>query len=156
MLVSLCAEDKFYYGLKFRPYSIGAQPTSPQPNQFIAAEDVRKYPQFAKVDKRDYRHGILAYPSKLSDKDVKGYELVDLNGIEDKKWDAFIELIKDCKEYDMTYDDFVEDYIHPRAELRDENPLKDLKPIEFFSMLEKKGFPGKLAGLKRLYKTTKV
>lgn len=155
MLISISLGKKFYYGLKFRPYSIGAKPTNPQPVEFIQADEVHKYPQFSNVDKRDYRHGILAYPKELSEKDVKGYELVDLNGIEEKKWKLFLELIETCKEYELSYEDFVEDYVHPRAELKDDNPLGDLKPIEFFSLLTKQGYPGKLEGLKKLYNTYK-
>lgn len=155
ILISVSAPQKFYYGLKFRPYSIGAQPTNPQPVEFIDAEKAAKDKRFAGIrDSRNYRHGILAYPKELPERDVKSFELVDLNTPdEDKLWSQFLEFVEDSVEYEIEFDDFVKDYIHPRGTARDSNPLHEMKPVDFFNLLKRKGYPGKMEGLKRLYET---
>ena len=53
----------------------------------------------------------------------------------------------------IEFDDFVKDYIHPRGTARDSNPLHEMKPVDFFNLLQRKGYPGKMEGLRRLYET---
>lgn len=130
-LESASLQKKYYYGLQFRPYSIGAQPKGPI--QFIEPDDIPI--KFRDVDKRKLRHGILVYPNKLSDRDVSQYQLVDLNLPSPREqWARFKEFAQDMVEYEIDYDEFVKDFIHPRGQLRDRNPLHQMKPVDFLNL----------------------
>lgn len=151
-LTSLSAPRKgFMYGLRLRPYSIGAQPKGPI--QFIDVEEIPRDIK-KKYKEPDYRYGILVYPKKLSDRDVDHYSLTDMNApSQEEEWAKFKEFVEDMVEYEMDFDDFVQNYIHLRGELRENNPLSHMKPNELFGLLAKKGYPGRLVGLEKLFNT---
>lgn len=148
-LASTKLEKGFAYGLRLRPYSIGAQPKNPI--QFIDKEDLPRE-ILQKYKEPDYRYGVLVYKNKLNDRDVEHYSLTDMNApSESEMWAKFKEFVEDMVEYEIEFDDFVNDFIKPRGELRERNPLHHLKPNEFFAMLQRNGYPGRLEGLKKLY-----
>jgi len=69
----------------------------------------------------------------------------------DTLWEQFVEFCIEIVEYEVEYQQFFADYVHPHEDVRDSNPLHRLKPIDFFSLLESKGFSGNLAGLEAFY-----
>lgn len=142
-------EKGFVYGLRLRPYSIGAQPDNPI--QFISPEELpfdikRKYKE------PDYRFGVLVYKNKLSDRDVEHFSLTDMNVPSPaEQWELFKDFVEDMIEREIDFDEFVESFIKPRAEYAHLNPLSHLKPAELFSLLQKNGYPGRLKGLEKMY-----
>lgn len=151
--VSTAAQLKkgYVYGLRIRPYSIGAQPKNPI--QYIEVDDLpREITQ--KYKEPDYRFGVLVYRNKLSDRDVDHFSLTDMNKpTPEEQWAAFKEFVEERIEYEIDFDEFVQDYIRPRAEYAHLNPLADLKPAELFDLLARNGYPGRLKGLQKLYET---
>lgn len=149
VLVSL-SNNAFYYGMRVRPFSIGTQPKGH--TGFIehgnAPADIQK-----RFKEPDYRFGILIYPRPLSDSEIEHYSLTNLNINNEEDWKRFVEFTKRMLDYEVDYDQFVEDYIHPRGALRSENPLHEMAPNDFFALLASKGYPGRLAGLKKMYDT---
>jgi hypothetical protein len=136
------------YGLRARPYSIGAQPKGSI--EFIQPDDVSREIR-KQFDASNFRHGILVYPSPLSEKEISSYELIDLNNPLGKQWDSFVEFATDMVENEIEFDEFIADFVHPRGSMRKNNPLHLMKPVDFFKLLSKNGFPGNMMGLKKFY-----
>lgn len=141
--------DTFTYGLRARPPSIGAVPKGF--DSWIQKIDVSEAIKAA-WQPNYYRHGILTYSAALSASEISGYELVDMN-IEplDTLWGQFVEFCTELVEYEVEFQQFLTDYVHPDGDVRASNPLNRLKPIDFFSLLQSKGFSGNLAGLETFY-----
>jgi hypothetical protein len=141
--------NTFTYGLRARPPAIGAVPKGF--DSWIQKIDVSEAIKAA-WHPNYYRHGILTYLVALSDSEISSYELVDMNVDPlDTLWEQFVEFCTETVEYEVEYQQFVDDYIHPDGDVRANNPLHILKPTDFFNLLEKKGFSGNLAGLKVFY-----
>lgn len=150
VLVSIAKAKEYLYGMRLRPFSLGTQPKGH--SRFIAPADIpesitRKLPESR------YRFGIVVYPKPLSDSDIQHYSLTDLNGDDQAQWQKFFLFAQEMKSYGVDYDTFVEDYIHPKGELRANNPLHDMNPSVFFKILADHGYPGRLEGLKKFYKS---
>lgn len=148
VLVSIAKTAEYLYGMRLRPFSIGTQPKGH--TRFI---DIENVPADIKRQFREpqYRFGILVYPFPLSGRDVEHYSLTDLNISDEYRWGKFVEFAKQIRDYAMTYEDFELDYIHPKGELRTENPLHEMSMSEFFNLLAKNGYSGRLDGLKKMY-----
>jgi hypothetical protein len=139
----------FIYGLRARPPGIGAVPVGfnhwTQPDEM--PEQIK-----TQWDKSDYRHGTLTYQRQLTQNEIQAYELIDMNSLPiEQQWESFVEFCTDLVDYEVDFNDFVKDFIHPKGELRLKNPLNQLKPVDFFKLLENKGYPGKLEGLEAFY-----
>ena len=149
LIISLSNTAEFLYGMRIRPFSIGTQPkghTSFIDNESIPKDILKQFKE------PDYRFGILVYPKPLSDRDIDHYSLTDLNIVPmDERWTKFVEFVKTVKANGESFDDLWQNYIHPRGELRSYNPLNDVAPVDFFSLLQKKGYPGRSAGLEKLF-----
>lgn len=142
------SSNKYYYGMRVRPFSIGTQPKGH--SGFI---DTNNVPSdiLKRFKEPDFRFGILIYPRELTANEVEHYSLTDLNIDHEADWRKFKEFAERMVEYGVEYDQFEEDYIHPRGSLRSENPLHEMPVNDFFKLLENKGYPGRLAGLKKFY-----
>jgi len=139
----------FTYGLRARPPSIGAVPRGF--DTWTEKENVSEQIK-ENWDKSHYRHGILTYSKALTPSEVSSYELVDMNQCpKDKLWEKFVEFCGELVEYEVSYNDFVADYVHPHGTARESNPLHRMKPIEMFDLLKSNGFGGKLKGLETFY-----
>lgn len=71
-----------WYGMRARPAGLGATPKG-QSAIFTNEEALTLFN--ALKDTNNIRHGVICYPSTLSEKDIKAYELIPLskqNGIE--------------------------------------------------------------------------
>lgn len=146
--ISLSGKE-FLYGMRIRPYGIATQPSG-----VIAFTPVDEIPkELLKIWKEpDFRFGIIHYAKKLSGRDIEHYDLTDLNEPTDKeKWAKFVEFAEDMVEYEIEFKQFVDDFIKPNAELKASNPLHMMKPVDFFKLLSKHGFPGNLKGLEKFY-----
>ena len=149
ILLSISTQRSYYYGMRVRPFSIGTQPKGH--TEFIdhesAPREIRE--QFSEPD---YRFGILVYPHPLSELDIDHYSLTDLNVASPAElWKKFRVFCQQMHEYGVKTEEFIADYIHPRGELRSENPLHALKPEQFFALLQKNGYPGRLEGFRKFY-----
>ena len=73
--------SKHYYGLKFRPASIGAVPKGPY--TVISPETAKTDPDVASVIKGHpesaYRHGVIVYDHALTEDEISSYELWDFS-----------------------------------------------------------------------------
>jgi hypothetical protein len=150
VLVSIAKAKEYLYGMRLRPFSLGTQPKGH--SRFIAPADIpesitRKLPESR------YRFGIVVYPKPLSDSDIQHYSLTDLNGDDQAQWQKFFIFAQEMRSYGVDWDTFVADYIHPKGELRENNPLKDLKNAEFFKMVGDHGYSPNLKGLEKFYKS---
>lgn len=146
---------EYMYGLSLRPFGIATQPAGQ--TGYIPPEEVPRDIK-DKFDARTYRHGIVIYPQKLSERDADRFDLIDFSVTpSDEKWLAFVELIKDLKEYDYTITQFIDEFIKPNGESVSENPLyKNTKPSVTIIMdyLSKNGYPGNMNGLISLFTKT--
>lgn len=140
---------QYLYGMRVRGFSIGTQPAGH--TAYIAPESTPEAIQ-DNFREPDYRFGIVVYPAPLSARDIEHYSLTDLNvPSRDEQFEIFKTFAAQMKEYGETFDDFCQDYIHPKGELRSENPLKDMPHADFFALLQQKGYPGRLIGLEKLF-----
>lgn len=142
-------ENCFHYGMRIRGFSLGAQPGGHC--AFVSHDNA---PQHI-VDtwnERDFRFGIVSYPAALSLRDIEHYSLTDLNIASDEELFAtFSDFAKEMKAYDLSFDEFCADHIHPKGELRELNPLHSLPTPAFFALFKKQGFTPNLAGVKQFY-----
>lgn len=153
MQISISMTKRFLYGLRIRPYSIGAQPKDPV--EYIDNEHIPKDVK-ENFTETDYRFGILVYDEPLSDRDIDHYSLTNMNLISDKEaWTKFVELATQVKkEYDLSLEDFIAYYIRPKGDYADQNPLyKGLVPKSnvVFDFLSKHGYQGSPKGLANFY-----
>lgn len=133
------AERKlFRYGLRMRPYCLGTTPKDV--TEHLSAEQIDvtgvEELRLEYFTPSDYRHGIVKYNRQLTDSEIKSFELVDLNVSTKDLFNKFVEFAKECKEYNVTTDDFIADYIHPKSAYQNENPLNYLgfnKLVEIIS-----------------------
>lgn len=151
MKVIVClSSNRYYYGMRVRPFSIGTQPKGH--SGFIEHErapiDIKE-----RFKEPDYRFGILIYPKPLDESEISHYSLTDLNINPEADWKKFKEFTERMLEYGVDFDEFVEDYIHPRGALRSNNPLHEMPANDFFNLLASKGYPGRLEGLKKMFDT---
>jgi uncharacterized protein YozE (UPF0346 family) len=151
VLISVSSNGEYMYGMRIRPFSIGTQPKGH--TRFIAVDNIPR----AILDKwrePDYRFGVLVYPHPLSERDIEHYNLTDLNAPSHaESYKKFVDFLRERVEYEVEFDDLWNDYIHPRGELRTMNPLHEMPTNEFFSLLQKHGYPGRAEGLRKLYES---
>jgi hypothetical protein len=139
----------FTYGLRARPPAIGAVPTG-----FDSWTQFDDVPESIASDwhVNNYRHGLLTYTTVLTASQISSYELIDMNiKPTDTLWGEFVELCTNLVEYEIPFTEFVADYVHPHGDVRENNPFHTMKPAEFFTLLENKGYPGDLEGLSAFY-----
>lgn len=150
VFVSIAKDREYLYGMRLRPFGLASQPKGHI--RFIAFDDIPDKIK-SKLPESRYRFGIVVYDKALSDADISHYSLTDLNGSDQAEWEKFFLFAQEMKSYGVDYDTFVEDYIHPKGELRANNPLHDMNPSVFFKILADHGYPGRLEGLKKFYKS---
>lgn len=139
----------FIYGLKARPPSIGAVPKGF--DEWVERDDV---PVDIKNEwhESNYRHGIIRFSEALPAQEISSYELIDMNTPpKEKMWEKFVEFCVELIEYEVEFKEFVSDYIHPKGDVRENNPLHRLKSTEFFALLKGKGYSGDMKGLEVFY-----
>lgn len=76
-------QASYYYGLRARPAGPGAVPggsaSTMSEDEALLNEQVA--PLLDGRDYRDYRHGVISYDRKLTDKEIYDFELIDLNAV---------------------------------------------------------------------------
>lgn len=77
------ATELYWYGLKARPFSIGATPRAQQVVILNSDEAAARFPELS--NNNALRHGAVAYAAPLSADDIKNYEYVDLAKTLDSK-----------------------------------------------------------------------
>lgn len=65
-----------WYGLRMRPYSLAAQPNG---NSAYLDADLAKSIFTQMRDKNNIRHGVLAYPEKLSERDAQHFDMIPID-----------------------------------------------------------------------------
>lgn len=151
------AGQLYWYGLRNRPLSLGAQPKGHV--AYVAPEDVQTDPRTADMVKaageNSARHGAVAYDHELTPKEVANYELTDFGRMaaawnEPRRAAALDDLkgILDTLLGDgMSPDDIWKDLITPNGALVTNNPFYDwdeerYRGDELTKALQEAGYTG--------------
>lgn len=120
----------FSYGLRSRPFDLGAVPKLCVESKFISKEKLLESSgcgvDLEMFHPNDYRHGMVKYPVKLEAAVRDQYELVDLNVTEKDRYDEFVKFAKEIKtDYWLDADEFINMYLDPRG-YKEQTPLSGL------------------------------
>lgn len=152
----------YWYGLRARPLSIGAQPKGSA--AYIDPENAQTDPRIAELVKaqgpESVRHGAVAYDRELTPQEVASYELVDFGRLaaawnESRRAAALVDFkatVKNLLDSDEDPRDIWKDLVNPNGKLVTNNPFYDwdterYRGDELTKALQEGGYSGTVKGM---------
>lgn len=152
----------YWYGLRARPLSIGAQPKGSA--AYIDPKNAQSDPRIAELVKaqgpESVRHGAVAYDRELTPQEVASYELVDFGRLaaawnESRRAAALVDFkatVKNLLDTDEDPRDIWKDLVNPSGDLVTNNPFYDwdaeqYRGDELTKALQEGGYTGTVKGM---------